>query len=751
MKIAILLTLIFIFQKLIFAGPGNIKGIVMDKTSGDPLPGANITVDKINLGAAADSNGFFIISGIPAGSYNFTSSMIGYLTQSKKISISSNDTAYIIFKLDPSVLSLSEIVVEGERDYTASSSLALNKFDFELRSRQSSQDMLKLVPGLFIAQHAGGGKAEQIFLRGFDADHGTDVDISVDDLPVNMVSHAHGQGYSDLHFVIPETINELDVQKGPYFLENGDFSTAGSVKFKTLDSLSNNVYSLEGGSFGTYRTLLMSQIPTGTSNIYAYAAGEYFWTNGYFDSPSDFDRYNFFGKMIDKIDDDKSLVISASNYGAKWNASGQIPERAVSEGLIDRFGSLDNSEGGATGRTNLNLIYNSIVKDESEFNINAYLFNYNFKLFSDFTFFLTDTVNGDEIEQDDYRTALGFNSTYSINNKIQGIDSKTIFGMYLRNDKADVELWHDVKRIRLNPDADALVNESSTGIYAGEDVVLNTKLKFNFGLRSDFFYFDLRDLLKDTTNLSGNVEKLNLSPKLNIVYSPGSTLDLFYNFGSSFHSNDARVVVSHPDQRTLPRATGMEIGSRLKTSNNSLLSLTLWGLDLQNEYVYNGDEGTYDIEGATRRIGIDASLRDQILPWLWADLDINLCRGRFKYYPVGQNYIPLAPSRTSTGGLTCRFTDGIEGSIRYRSMDGRPATEDNTVRASGYTVFESYLSYNISSYKITLSVDNLFNVNWDEAQFDTETRLKNETEPVSEIDFTPGTPRCIKTAITYSF
>ena len=181
------------------------------------------------------------------------------------------------------------VTVTAERPLSAASDKSFRDSDFVLRPRNSAQDMLRLVPGLVLAQHAGGGKAEQIFLRGFDADHGTDVNISVDDVPVNMLSHGHGQGYADLHFIIPETIQEVDVVKGPYDTRYGDLATAGVVAFQTKDSLKNNLLKLEGGSFDEYRALALIKGPE-SQTIQSYFGTDLFYTRGPFDVPQDFHR-----------------------------------------------------------------------------------------------------------------------------------------------------------------------------------------------------------------------------------------------------------------------------------------------------------------------------------------------------------------------------------------------------------------------------------------------------------------------------
>lgn len=222
------------------------------------------------------------------------------------------------------------------------------------------------------------------------------------------------------------------------------------------------------------------------------------------------------------------------------------------------------------------------------------------------------------------------------------------------------------------------------------------------------------------------------------------------NFGTGFRSNDARGILAQRTANTLPRAVGAEVGTRYSTARITT-TLALWTLDLEDELVYVADEGTTEEKGATRRIGVDVSSRLRLLDWLWGDIDLALSRGRFKDLPAGQNHIPLAPTLTSTGGLSAIHPNGVEGNLRYRFMSSRPANEDNSVRARGYTVFDAGIGYTLGAYKLSLIAENLFDVDWNEAQFDTESQLRGESQPLSELHFTPGTPFTVRAKIEFGF
>jgi len=275
----------------------------------------------------------------------------------------------------------------------------ISRLDLKVTPVNSSQEVLRKVPGLFIGQHAGGGKAEQIFLRGFDVDHGTDVSISVDGMPVNMVSHAHGQGYSDLHFVIPETINKIDFGKGGYYAQEGDFNTAGYVNFETKDYLKESSISASAGQFNTLRTVGLFDLLENTKNQNAYVALEYIATDGPFESPQNFNRLNLFGKYVMYSPENDKLTLTASHFTSRWDASGQIPQREVDNGNMTRFGAIDDTEGGETERTNFNVTFDNYISDDTKLSANAFYSHYAFELYSNFTFFLEDPVNGDQIKQ----------------------------------------------------------------------------------------------------------------------------------------------------------------------------------------------------------------------------------------------------------------------------------------------------------------------------------------------------------------
>ncbi|AZB30130.1 TonB-dependent receptor [Chryseobacterium balustinum] len=644
---------------------------------------------------------------------------------------------------------ISEVSINHNSFLTAITKVDLNKFPVN-----SAQDLLRKVPGLFIAQHAGGGKAEQLFLRGFDADHGTDVSVNVDGMPVNVVSHAHGQGYSDLHFVIPETVNNIDFGKGAYYMDRGDFNTAGYVDFKTYDHLQNSMIKLEGGSFNSKRILGMFNILNDTKERKSvYLAAEYNYTDGAFDVKQNFNRINIFGKYNQWITDNDYFNLQFSNFNSSWNASGQIPERAVNNGIIDRWQSIDPTEGGETSRTNVEMNYKHIISPSENIEAMAFYSKYNFNLYSDFTFYLKDKDYGDEIQQTDGRNMYGMEVKHTKNFSFDNSSLNWISGIGFRNDDINTLQLNHVYHRDLLLDRLADVQGTETNLHAFSGLIWKTgKFTINPALRVDHFIFNLHDLLDVEQLPSGqSKEETRLSPKLNFSYAQNDNIMWFLKTGMGFHSNDIRVVVANKNDNTLPYSLGGDFGVRLHPFKSLIITPTLWYMYLQQEFVYVGDEAVVEPSGKSRRFGADLGIRFQPLENFYLNADINYSHARFIEEENGQDYVPLAPVVTSTGSVNWDFMHGFSLGLQYRYLGERPAVEDNSIRTKAYFVNDLMLSYNRQKWGANIQVNNLFNVKWNEAQFATETQLKGESEPITDLTYTPGNPFGVRVGLYYKF
>ncbi|HEV9035213.1 MAG TPA: TonB-dependent receptor [Puia sp.] len=629
----------------------------------------------------------------------------------------------------------------------------LEKVDLGLRPVSSAQDLLRLVPGLFIGQHQGGGLAEHIFYRGFDADHGTDVNLSVDGMPLNLVSHIHGQGFADMHFLIPELVSRFDYGKGPYYAEYGDFATAGYVAFRTADVLDKNEVKLEGGAFHTGRVLAMLRLPDGRTMSHdqcAYLAGEAAYTDGPFDSPQRLRRLSLFGKYNVNLSAATRLTATFSTYEGAWRSSGEIPERAVKDGLIGRFGYVDSAQGGNTGRTNL------IVRLKTKMGVGwlmehqVYLSHYYFSLHYDPTFFADDSVNGDQLRQQEQRDLAGYNGRLSHHAYFSdggellsaaGIGSQANFIRLSRlsHTRNENDVMEDLQS--------GVPREYAASGWLDENYHWGNWM-FNVGIRADWLYFRYRD---DLASWQAPREKWVVSPKFNVSYTVSPLLQFYFRAGKGFHSNDARVVIANRGLDVLPAAYGADLGVYWKPLPRLLLNAAVWTLSLQQEFTYDADEGTMDPGDRTLRKGIDLSARYQLASWLFAHADVNYCKARDLQAAKSANYLPLAVPLCGTGGLDFRVRNGLNGGLSYRYMKDRPANVDNTLVAKGYCVSDLMVNYTCSRWETGLEIQNLLKTKWREAQFETFSRMKGEPAAVDDISFTPGSPFFIRLKMSVFF
>lgn len=707
------------------------------------LEGVNLFSSKRNVHTHTNSKGQFVIKGISKGD----SLLISHLSFQNQYIVIADTISFIEVYLKEKPLYLKEV----EITHSTKSINILSDIHLKTNPVKSSQEVLRMVPGLFIGQHAGGGKAEQIFLRGFDIDHGTDIHIDVDGLPVNMVSHAHGQGYADMHFIIPETIENIEYGKGPYNSTYGNLATAGYVSLSTKDRLKNSKVSMQSGSFNHKRMMALISLKN-TKNQSAYIAGEYISSDGPFESPQNFHRINVMNKYSLNLQNKDRVTLQLSYFQSKWNASGQIPERAIESQQIKRFGAIDDTEGGYTSRTNILLNYFHRIDKSKVIKTRFYYTHYAFDLFSNFTFHLNDSIHGDQIHQSEERNIFGFQSELiHFKSTRKNVEIRTNAAIGLRFDEIDdIQLSHTENRSTLLSYLQkGDITEQNLYAYVNSEIDFG-KWLINPSLRLDYFHFEYIDDLESVYQSQYKEAEL-LSPKLNIIYNPSTKLQFFFKNGFGFHSNDTRVSILKSQSEVLPRVFGSDLGIMVKAHKNLVVHTALWALLSEQEFVYVGDEGIVEPSGQSKRTGIDIGIRWQAIPWVYLHADANYCVARSLDLPSGENFIPLAPDLTTSGGVSIQHPKGFFGGLYFRHMNHRPANDDNSIVAKGYCIVDANFSYPIHNWIIGINIENLMNSEWNETQFATESRLKNESVSVEEIHFTPGTPFTIKGTISLLF
>jgi outer membrane receptor protein involved in Fe transport len=651
-----------------------------------------------------------------------------------------------------------EVYVWGQQPTSAATEQTRWARDLELRPGNTPSNVLELAPGLIMGQHHGGGKADQILFRGFDSDHGTDFAVFIDGIPVNMVSHAHGQGYADMHWLIPETIERVEIYKGPYFAHLGDFATSGAMNIITKRRDKDTHFTIMGGSYNTQRYVGGLSPPEGTP-LTPYAAFEIYHNDGPFKNENNYNRYNIFTKLSLLSTANSNLAFLGTFFKTQWDASGEIPSRAVRAETLGRFGSVDPSEGGKSERQNLSLIYNYADATQS-FAAQTWASWYKLQLWSNFTLFLNDPVNGDGIEQADKRFLIGNNLNYRRNYTFLGLPMETMVGFQSRFDHIRVGLFTQTNRrgaVKAGNISATLSNnnvqQTNLGWFAQQEIRPTSWLRTQLGVRLDNFWYDV-DQIGNPANVvnpvSGEGSASIANPKVNFIFTPfndtnfAKGTNLFLNFGGGFHSNDARVFVRDP-KKEIPRFWGGEAGAKSRVMDRVDVSFAYWRSYLQSELVFVGDEGTFEPSGRSRRYGVESEIRYDILPWLSYDLDFSYTWAKF----LNGDAVPLAPRLVTYTGLTARHPSGVQARLQMRYIGSRYAIEDRSIKTPPSTVFDLFLKYLWKRYEFFLTFENLGNVKRRSAEHAFVSRLP--TEPAAGVlgsHFTPGEPFTAKAGIT---
>lgn len=609
-------------------------------------------------------------------------------------------------------------------------------------------ELLEVVPGLVVTQHSGSGKANQYFLRGFNLDHGTDFAVSVDGMPVNARSHAHGQGYADTNFIIPELIERVDYQKGAFAAENGDFSAAGAAQFSLVRYLPKGFAKIEFGEDDFARAVVGETFrQPGGSTAATTIAAEAGYADGPWEKPEASRRLSAFGRHVWSAGA-SDYAVSAMGYDGRWNSSDQIPLRAVESGAIGRYGNLDASDGGASRRASLSFDRVTRQPDATTL-LNAYVLRSDLDLYSNFTYFIDDPVNGDQFNQREDRVQLGGSASRTWAGTLADRSLLTSVGLQIRQDFIDVGLHHTSDRRRLATVRRDDVREGSAGLFAESTLAVAPWLRATAGSRGDFYVFDVegRDPVNSGTETAGI-----FSPKLGLVAGPWAKTELYANAGLGFHSNDARGVTDPVDPATpLVQAKNVELGVRTSALPGLVSTVSVWRLDFDSELAYVGDAGATEAGDPTRRYGVEFANFYQATSWLAFDADLAFTHARYTGNPTGGDRIANSISTVYTAGVVLKFESGWSGSLRARYFGPQPLNEDASITAPESLTFNARLARRLGNWEFALDVLNVFDRENYDVAYAYESRLATEAAPVLDTHFHPAEPRTVRASVTRRF
>jgi hypothetical protein len=616
-------------------------------------------------------------------------------------------------------------------------------------------ELLETVPGVIVTQHSGAGKANQYFLRGFNLDHGTDFATYLDGMPINLPTHAHGQGYTDVNFLIPELVDGIDYRKGPYFAEEGDFSSAGSARLRYVTTLPQSLASVELGRFGFLRSALVHSVEVGPGRIIGGFEGYHY--DGPWDVPENFVRMNGVLRYA-QGEARNGWDVTVMGYRGTWTATDQVARGAVDSGLVDRFGSLDPTTGGRSHRYSLSGSWRTGDADAVT-RVNAYFIEYKLDLFSNFTYFLDDPVNGDQFEQFDHRFILGGAVAHQWFDQWFGFDVDNEVGLQTRNDLIpEVSLHKTSARSRLSTVRDDRVVENTLGLYARNRTEWTPWFRTEAGLRGDFYWFDV-----DSSRAanSGTSNAAMASPKLSLVFGPWAQTEFYLNGGLGFHSNDARgttITVDPTDGITparsvdaLVRTKGADLGVRTGVVPGLQSTLSGFILDIDSELLFVGDAGITEPSRPSRRIGFELAKYYTPLPWLTVDADVAWTRARFRDSDPAGNRIPGAIEGVVAAGVSVHDLEGFLASLRVRYFGPRPLIEDNSQRSGSTTLVNARIGYEYKQATIALDVFNLLNAKADDISYFYPSRTTPAGAATDDVHFHPAEPRAFRVSLTLRF
>jgi hypothetical protein len=759
-------------------GTGSVTGTVSDETGG-VLPGVTVELlpsgSQASLEATTDGMGVFRFDSVPVGAAELTIRLINFSTVRRAVTVTNGGTATANATMN--VATSADIVVTAPRTFrnlaeienpaenlvgvaSAGSEGAITAAQLAVRPVNRATEILETVPGLVISQHSGEGKANQYYLRGFNLDHGFDFAQTVAGIPVNMPTHAHAQGYADSNFLIPELVSGVQYRKGPYYAENGDFSSAGSANINYFNVLDRPLVSVTGGSFDYGRFLGAVSPRVGAGNL--LAAFEWERDNGPWVSPNNKDKYNGVVRYS-QGNSRNGLSLTFMGFSNHWHSTDQIPQRAVDSGEIDRFGFIEETDGGETYRYSGAFDWQTSGANNST-RITAYVQRYGVQLFHNFTYFLNDPENGDQFEQFEERWTTGGKLTHRRIARLGGKSTENLFGVDVRNDSVGgpLGLYHTRETVRLSTTRADDVDQRSIGIFGESEIEWSRFVRTTFGLRGDIYNWSVT---ADNPLNSGEKTSAILSPKISAAFGPWNSTEFYANWGLGYHSNSGLGITLTVDPVTgepaetspsFARAQGAEFGARTVAIKGLQTTATLWYLDFDSELIYVGDSGSTEAGPESRRYGLE--ITNYVYPnrWVALDLDISFSRARFLGVPEGEDFVPGALNRVISGGVAVNppagVSSGVFAGFRIRHFGPRPLIEDNSVESKSTSIFNGEIGYKFSErVRLTAEAYNMFDAEVSDIDYFFESRLRDEPEPVEDIHFHAAIPRSARVALKVSF
>ena len=759
---------------LVAAQPLTIRGTVRDDT-GAPLPGVAVQLrhseTKRTIEAVTDTSGEFAVTSAEQGQFEVRFSLINFSNLARVVTVKTGESRRVDVVLP--VALTADVAVTGVRTFRnvadainpdetligladAASEGAVTARQLENRPLLRPGEILEAVPGLVISQHSGEGKANQYYLRGFNLDHGTDFAVSVAGVPVNMPTHGHGQGWSDVNFLIPELVSGVQFKKGPYYADEGDFSTAGAANINYVNVLDRPMFRVTAGG-NQFGRILAAASPSIASG-HLLAAVEVGHNDGPWENPENARRFNGILRFS-RGDARQGFALTASAYDAGWTATDQVPQRAIASGLISRFGSLDPSDAGETHRY---LLSGELQRASSVSSTRfvGYAMAYGLNLFSNFTYFLNDPVNGDQFEQVDERVVFGVRSGHRRRSRWLGRTLEHGLGVQLRHDRiGPLGLFATRQRQRLSTTREDRVRQTSLGLYYQGELEFTDRFRVNAGVRGDTYVFDVRSNISE--NSGREVDSL-LSPKFGLVFAPSRRLELYGNFGYGYHSNDARGATTRIDPVTrlaaegvtpLVRTRGEELGIRSTIIPKLQTTVAVWRLTLDSELVFVGDAGTTAAGRPSRRYGLEWANYYRPWSWLTLDADLSWSAARFTDDDPAGDQIPGAVRQVAALGASVANLGRLSAGLRLRYLGSRPLIEDATVKSEPSAVANAEAGFRLTSQaRLVLDVLNVFSARYSDIDYYYASRLPGEpAEGIEDIHTHPLQPRTARISLRFDF